>query len=193
MGRERVARFVESPGLRAGPLPTPGARNPNRRRIGRAFATFRSPALSVPLGTRTGSLHGFSGWATGRTRKIRGGDWGNFGPRASSAVLRTAGLARWAFGPPPERTARTRRNWAENWAVLLRFRRNRRACGGASSMPGPDAAARTGWIEAACWLVGWTEFLRFGEQRGPDASPSGRDAQRLLLAASTQVMSHIHI
>ena len=88
-------------------------------------------------------------------------------PRASSTVLRTAGLVRWAFGPPPKRAARTRRNWAENWAVLLRFRRNRRACGGASSMPGPAAAARTGGIEAACWLVGWAEFLQFAEPRRP--------------------------
>ena len=36
--------------------------------------------------------------------------------RASSAVCRTAGLARWAFGPPGERAARTR----QKNAVLLR-------------------------------------------------------------------------
>ena len=41
----------------------------------------------------------------------------------ASAVCRTAGPARWAFGPPPERAARTRQNWAEPlvvvWADLL--------------------------------------------------------------------------
>ena len=33
------------------------------------------------------------------------------------AVRRTAGPARWAFGPPGERAARTRQNWGGEWVL----------------------------------------------------------------------------
>ena len=35
------------------------------------------------------------------------------------AALRTAGLARRAFGPPPERAARTRQNWGGEWVLCF--------------------------------------------------------------------------
>ncbi len=100
--------------------------------------------------------------------------------RASSAIRRIAGPARWAFGPPPERAARTRRVGAVLTAELLRPlgrrpRRERRISGAWGARRG-----RTRQPEAVNRLL----FLRSVGSPGR-TPPHGRDAQRLLLAAST--------
>ena len=63
------------------------------------------------------SAHASSSFSAGcgrkRTRQIGDELGGAF------AVRRTAGLARWAFGPPGERAARTRQNWGSEWVLCF--------------------------------------------------------------------------
>ena len=119
-----------------------GARNPSPARLKRDFARFAVSKIEMKsqratFRSRPGHLSSAerhrrseSGAAVRRTR---GGELGCSLGRAvlgravgrAFAVRRTAGPARWAFGPPPERAARTQKNWVVLWAELLRLAESR--------------------------------------------------------------------
>ena len=93
------------------------------------------------------------------------------------AVRRTAGPARWAFGPPPERAARTQKNWVVLWAELLRLAESR----------GPKPPAAEGRIASfAASLYPKPRRLRPLELKSSSAARNLWDLTHKQLGSSTE-------
>ena len=91
-----------------------------------------------------------------------GGEWD-----CAFAVRRTAGPARWAFGPPPERAARTRQNWGGELGRAFATRRVAQfatTLRGGVQLVGARCTHRCGELPTR---DEWVVLLRLVESRGP--------------------------
>ena len=99
------------------------------------------------------------------------------------AVRRTAGPARWAFGPPSERAARNRQNWGREPGQAFAARRaaglaaGPLRCPGRTPQPAPDRIGRKSETK-------WAELLRLLEPRS-SPPPHAADCNSTELVALT--------
>ena len=103
---------------RAGARKKNNAKTPSPARLKRGFTRFAVSKIEMKSQRATAN-------AAERQRSRSEADTGRRVGLNFWAVLlrpfRVAGPARWAFGPPPERAARTQKNWVVLWAELLRL------------------------------------------------------------------------
>ncbi len=122
---------------------------------GKPIAVFRRAGLSFcdPLGSRGPKASPRGRPATSRCSLSAPAGFGPLKSNVNSAVRRTAGLARWAFGPPQERAARNRQNWGGTGAGIVATFRSP-ASGAATHQRRGGGAPRTNFAEwGGEWVV----------------------------------------